>query len=114
MSRIKERPGFLSPCLPSFPFHAPPSDNAGVQSNRVVVRPQAWQRSSRSCGSWPAATRRPDPRSKGRVVHYVQKAQGGSEPPVHRKAHIGFLDRDVLRLWPVRSQWEGGNSLVLD
>jgi len=85
MSRIKERPGFLSRCLPSFPFHAPPSDNAGVQSNRVVVRPQAWQRSSRSCGSWPAATRRLDPHPKDRVVHYVhyvQKAQGGSELPV--------------------------------
>src|SRR5680860_798183 len=85
MSRIKERPGFLSRCLPSFPFHAPPSDNAGVQSNRVVVRPQAWQRSSRSCGSWPAATRRLDPHPKDRVVHYVHyvhKAQGGSELPV--------------------------------
>src|SRR5680860_7771 len=82
MSRIKERPGFLSRCLPSFPFRAPLSDDDGAGSDRVVVRAQAWQRSSRSRGSWPAATRRPDPRSKDRVVHYVhyvQKAQGGSE-----------------------------------
>src|SRR5680860_759194 len=38
MSRFKERPGFLSRCVPSLLFRVPPSDNAGVQSNRVVVR----------------------------------------------------------------------------
>src|SRR5680860_1636523 len=40
----------------------------------------------RWAGSWPEATRRPDLHPKDRVVHYVhyvQKAQGGSELPVN-------------------------------
>src|SRR5660397_117090 len=49
-------------------FRAPPSDSAGVQSNRVVVRTQA----------------------------YVQKAQGGSGPPVHHGPHQrARLDRTM-------------------
>src|SRR5660398_303817 len=58
-SRIKERPGFLSRCLASFLFRSPPSDDAGVQSNRVVVRTQPWQRSSPQVGGGLARSHSP-------------------------------------------------------